>query len=77
MAFASAQSRPAGSWRIARRVVRIVGAAREAFRRHRRYRHELGELAAMNDHALRDIGISRCEVRGVLWYGEDLRSKLR
>jgi uncharacterized protein YjiS (DUF1127 family) len=34
--------------------------------------HELGELAAMDDFDLRDVGISRCEVRGAIRAGGDL-----
>ena len=77
MSLASVQSRPAAGWRFARRAVRFVRAIWERNRRHRRYLHELGELAAMNDIDLRDVGISRCDVRGAIQSGEDLRSARR
>jgi uncharacterized protein YjiS (DUF1127 family) len=60
---------------------RAVGAAlRAAWRRllHRhRYQRDLRDLAAMDDRALRDIGISRGDIRAALDAGEDLTSKWR
>ena len=60
---------------------RAIGAAlRAAWRgllRRQRYRHELGELAAMDDLALRDIGISRCEVCAAIRSGDVLGSTRR
>jgi uncharacterized protein YjiS (DUF1127 family) len=50
-------------------------AIHAAWRRHlrrRRYLHELAELSAMNDLSLRDIGISRCEVRAAIRERTDL-----
>lgn len=72
MSLASTHSRPLGSWRTARRVVRFLRSAWENYRRHRRYLHELAELAAMDDFELRDVGISRGEVRGAVRSGENL-----
>ena len=57
--------------------MRFLHAAWERYHRRRRYLHELGELAEMNDHELRDVGLSRCEVRGAIRLGEDLRSRSR
>jgi uncharacterized protein YjiS (DUF1127 family) len=72
MSLASIQSRPVSSRRTARRVVRFLLSAWERYRRHRRHMHELAELAAMDDLDLRDVGISRCEVRGAIRSGEKL-----
>jgi uncharacterized protein YjiS (DUF1127 family) len=41
--------------------------------RHRRYLHELGELSALDDLSLRDIGISRLEIRAAIRLGTELR----
>ena len=41
--------------------------------RRRRYRRDLATLSAMDDLMLRDIGISRCEIRGAMESGADLR----
>jgi uncharacterized protein YjiS (DUF1127 family) len=42
--------------------------------RRRRQLQELRELCAMDDMALKDIGISRLEVRAAIRSGADLRS---
>ena len=60
---------------------RAIGAAlrmawKRLLRRHRD-RRDLRELAAMDDRALRDIGISRCDIRAALGSGEDLTSTWR
>jgi uncharacterized protein YjiS (DUF1127 family) len=51
-----------------------VGAAWIDYLRHRRERHDLAELSAMDDQALRDIGVTRC---AALRSGSDLRSRRR
>jgi uncharacterized protein YjiS (DUF1127 family) len=73
------QSRPRG-FGIQYVVLRARGAMRAAMQRFLRYRRtlrELRELSAMDDRMLRDIGLSRCEVRGAIRLGIDLRSVQR
>jgi uncharacterized protein YjiS (DUF1127 family) len=55
-------------------VFRAIHAVWRRYRRRRRYLRELGELSAMDDLSLRDVGISRCEVRAAIRSGKDLRS---
>lgn len=45
--------------------------------RHRQRQRDLRQLAAMNDFELKDIGISRDQIRAALWDGTDLRSSGR
>jgi uncharacterized protein YjiS (DUF1127 family) len=54
-----------------------VGAAWIDYLRRRRERHDLAELSAMGDQALRDIGVTRSEIRAALRSGSDLRSRRR
>jgi uncharacterized protein YjiS (DUF1127 family) len=49
-----------------------IHAAWRRYLRHRRHLHELGELSAMDDLSLRDIGISRSEVRAAIQDRKDL-----
>jgi uncharacterized protein YjiS (DUF1127 family) len=54
----------------------MMHAIRTAWRRYlrrRRYLHELGELSAMDDMSLRDVGISRLEIRAAIRFAADLR----
>jgi uncharacterized protein YjiS (DUF1127 family) len=63
-----------------RRVWRTIGAIRSAWMRHLRHRQrqrDLRQLVAMNDLELKDIGISRDQIRAALWEGTDLRSERR
>jgi len=53
-------------------VSRAILATWRRFLRQRRYLHELGELSSMDDLSLRDIGISRCEVRAAIRTRSDL-----
>lgn len=77
MSLASIQSRPAHRWRVALRMAHVMRTAWQRFLRRRRRLHELGELAAMDDLSLRDIAISRCEIRAAIRSREDLRSLRR
>jgi uncharacterized protein YjiS (DUF1127 family) len=45
------------------------------FLRRRRQLRDLKELSSMDDLSLRDVGISRCEVRGAIWSRTDLRRR--
>jgi uncharacterized protein YjiS (DUF1127 family) len=57
-------------WRATRLVwVRLL--------RHRQRQRDLRQLAAMNDFELKDIGISRDQIRAALRDGTDLRSSGR
>jgi uncharacterized protein YjiS (DUF1127 family) len=49
-------------------------AVMQRFLRYRRTLRELHELSAMDDRLLRDIGLSRSDVRGAIRLGIDLRS---
>lgn len=40
----------------------IITKALEAYARHRQYRNTLGELSALTDRDLRDLGISRFDI---------------
>jgi uncharacterized protein YjiS (DUF1127 family) len=63
-----------------RHVWRAMGAIRSAWMchlRHRRRQRDLRQLAAMNDFELKDIGLSRDQIRAALWEGTDLRSARR
>src|SRR5690349_19365605 len=71
-----------GTWtrRIIRRAhrarTRAIGAVLLGWTRYLRRRQRMRDLAtlsAMDDLTLRDIGISRCEIRGALQSGADLR----
>jgi uncharacterized protein YjiS (DUF1127 family) len=49
----------------------LLGWARRL--RRRKYMRDLRELSAMDDLMLKDVGISRCEVRGAIESGYDLK----
>ena len=49
----------------------LLGWAR--YLRRRRYRRDLAALSVMDDLMLRDIGVSRCEIRGAIRSGTDLK----
>lgn len=49
----------------------LLGWAR--YLRRRRYRRDLAELSAMDDMMLKDVGVSRCEVRAARQSGSDLK----
>jgi uncharacterized protein YjiS (DUF1127 family) len=49
----------------------LLGWAR--YLRRRRYMRDLATLSAMDDLMLRDIGVSRCEIRGAIECGTELK----
>jgi uncharacterized protein YjiS (DUF1127 family) len=49
----------------------LLGWAR--YLRHRQRMRDLATLSAMDDLMLRDIGISRCEIRGAIQSGTDVK----
>ncbi|MCP4614814.1 MAG: DUF1127 domain-containing protein [Bradyrhizobium sp.] len=50
----------------------LLGWAR--YLRHRQRMRDLAALSAMDDMALRDMGVCRCQIRGAIESGADLRS---
>jgi uncharacterized protein YjiS (DUF1127 family) len=85
MSLSSLEFQRASAWRlISRQISRLVGRAaraiRSAWMRHRRHqqlRRELAQLAAMDDFSLRDIGISRTEIRAAIREGTNLEARSR
>jgi uncharacterized protein YjiS (DUF1127 family) len=61
----------------ARAIGRAISTIWRRLLRHHRRLHELCELSAMEDHALRDIGISRLEIRAAIRSGTRLRPRRR
>jgi uncharacterized protein YjiS (DUF1127 family) len=56
---------------IAIRVIRrAIDKTRTAYVRRRDRLDGLAELRAMADHELRDIGLSRSDIRGAAWFGD-------
>jgi uncharacterized protein YjiS (DUF1127 family) len=74
---ASPQSRPIYRWHTALRALLVIRTAWQRFLRRRRRLHELGELVAMDDLSLRDIAISRGEIRAAIQARGDMRSVRR
>jgi uncharacterized protein YjiS (DUF1127 family) len=73
-----------GNW--TRKFVRRVHRARSRaigslllgwtrYVRRRQLRRDLAELSAMDDMMLRDVGVSRSQVRGAIWSGTDLEPR--
>ncbi len=52
-------------------------AIRSAWTRHRRRQRDLAQLTAMTDFELKDVGISRDQIRAAIREGTDLRSERR
>ena len=50
----------------------LLGWAR--YLRHRQRMRDLATLSAMDDMALKDIGVNRCQIRGAIESGSDLKS---
>ena len=67
----------ASAWRYAWRAARAIRLAWMRYRRHQRFRRDLAQLAAMDDHSLRDIGISSMEIRAAFREGTDLGARRR
>ncbi len=65
----------ASAWRHLWRASRAIRSALMRYRRHQQLRRELAQLAAMDDLWLRDIGISRMEIRAAIREGTDLISR--
>jgi len=59
------------------RVVRAMRSAWTRYLRHRQRQRDFAQLAAMNDFELRDIGITRDEIRAAILEGTDLRPEHR
>ena len=68
---------PAQKGTLTRRLIRYAHAARSRaigrvllgwarFLRRRRYMRDLAALSAMDDLMLKDVGVSRCQVRGAI-----------
>jgi uncharacterized protein YjiS (DUF1127 family) len=60
------------AWRHAWPVIRSIRSVWTRYRRYRRRRRDLAELASMDDRSLRDIGLSRTEIRAAIWEGTEL-----
>jgi uncharacterized protein YjiS (DUF1127 family) len=56
------------------RMAQAIHAVWLRFKCHRRRLQGLCELSSMNDYELRDIGISRCDVRAAIRFGLDVQS---
>jgi|HubBroStandDraft_2_1064218.scaffolds.fasta_scaffold1004586_2 uncharacterized protein YjiS (DUF1127 family) len=74
MSLWSLEFRRASGWRHGWRVARAIRSAWMRYLRHRQRQLDLARLVAMNDFELRDIGISRDQIRAALLEGTDLRS---
>lgn len=57
-----------------RQVWRLIRSAWARHLRRRQHLRDLAQLAAMNDFELKDIGVSRDQIRGAIRDGTDLRS---
>jgi uncharacterized protein YjiS (DUF1127 family) len=76
----SALTRPSLEFQRAsagRHLWRAIRSAWMRYLRHRQRQLDLAQLAAMNDFELKDIGISRDQIRAALWDGTDLPSERR
>ena len=73
MSASSLEFRRANAWRGAWQVSRAVRSVWMRYLHHRQRQRDLAQLAAMNDFELKDVGISRDQVRAALWEGTDLR----
>jgi uncharacterized protein YjiS (DUF1127 family) len=74
---AHAEFQRAGIRRFRHGIIEAVAAIWMRYRRHRQRRQDLAALAAMDDHSLQDMGLSRTEVRGAIRLGTDLTSVRR
>jgi uncharacterized protein YjiS (DUF1127 family) len=77
MSLSSLELPHASAWRHVWRATRAIRAVWMRYRRHQRLRRDLAQLAAMDDLSLKDIGISRTEVRGAIREGTDLGGRGR
>ena len=67
MSLLSLEFRPLGSWRRAWPAIRAIRSVWMRYWRYRRRRRDLAELASMDDRSLRDVGLSRTEIRAAIW----------
>ena len=74
MSLWSLEFQRAGARRYGWWAVRAIRSAWTRYLRHRQRQLDLARLVAMNDFELRDIGISRDQIRAALLEGTDLRS---
>jgi uncharacterized protein YjiS (DUF1127 family) len=77
MSLSSLEFQRASIWRVLWRTNRVIRSAWMRYLRHRQRQLDLAQLAAMNDFELKDIGISRDQIRTALWEGSDLPSERR
>jgi uncharacterized protein YjiS (DUF1127 family) len=73
MSSAYPDIRPAEIRPVVRRAGDAIRALWAGYRKLRTRRRELAELSAMDDMALRDIGISRLEIRATVRSDTDPR----
>jgi uncharacterized protein YjiS (DUF1127 family) len=74
MSFARSEFQASVMQRFASRAAEAIRAAWARYAWRRRQLRELRELGAMDDISLKDIGISRLEIRAAIRSGADLRS---
>jgi uncharacterized protein YjiS (DUF1127 family) len=77
MSLWSLEFQRAGAWRHVWRAGHLIRSAWTRYLRHQQRQRDFAQLTAMSDFELRDIGISRDEIRAALLEGNDLRSMLR
>jgi uncharacterized protein YjiS (DUF1127 family) len=77
MSLSSIELQRASAWRSAWQATRAIRRVWMRYRRHQRIQRDLAQLAAMDDHSLKDIGISRTEIRAALREGTDLGARRR
>jgi uncharacterized protein YjiS (DUF1127 family) len=74
MSFVRSEFQAFAMWRFAARAAKAIRPVAARYVRRRRQLRELRELCAMDDMSLKDIGISRLEVRAAIQSGADPRS---
>jgi uncharacterized protein YjiS (DUF1127 family) len=77
MSLWSLEFQRASAWRYVWRATRAIRSAWTRYCRHQRLRRDLAQLATMDDLSLRDIGISRTEIRAAIREGTDLGARRR
>jgi uncharacterized protein YjiS (DUF1127 family) len=77
MSLWSLEFQRVGAWRQAWRARRAIRSAWMHYLRHRQRRRDFAQLTEMSDFELRDIGISRDEIRAAILEGTELRSARR
>jgi uncharacterized protein YjiS (DUF1127 family) len=69
------QPRPRTPWLWVESLLAICCWIRQAIRREWELRHAVAELENLSDHLLKDIGISRCDIRHVVRGTSPLRHR--